>query len=131
MRVKAFQLRLTGFSIKLTLWEDRLYPHLCPIIPFLAIAFEHGAFDLEAEDLFCSTLDRDVVEVNFNDAVLDTPLFRSTRSSGGVSAWTYSGSHWAVKDLAYRAGYRCVVTSYAIRRGCVNVLSSELLRWQK
>lgn len=119
MRAKDPEFRLIHLSIKITLWEDRVYPHLCPIILFLSIAFEHGAFELEPEDLFRTTLDRDVVEVNFKDAVLDTPLFRS---SDGLSPWTYAGCYGAVRALAYRAGYRCTVSSYAIRRGCVNAL---------
>jgi Protein of unknown function (DUF3435) len=91
---------------------------------FLSLAFKYRAFDLEADQLFSSALDREVVEVNFNEAVLDTPLFRS---HDGVTAWTYAGCHNALTGLAYRAGYKCAVTSYAIRRGAANVLDSELL----
>jgi hypothetical protein len=36
-------------------------------MPFLALAFKYGAFDLEEDYLFRPTLDRDVVEVNFRD----------------------------------------------------------------
>lgn len=110
-------------SIILTLWEDRKYPHLCPIMPFLALAFDYGVFDLDASKLFSSTLDRDVVEVEFNKAVLDKPLFRSC---DGITAWTYAGCHKALTEVAYRAGYRCAVTSYAVRRGAINVLDCEL-----
>ena len=89
---------------------------------FLSLAFEIDAFDLKLEHLFRSTLDRDVVEVNFKESILDTPLFRS---SDGTTAWTYSGCYSALSSLAYRAGYRCSVSSYAIRRGAANVLDSK------
>lgn len=89
---------------------------------FLTLAFEHDAFDINPEELFCATLDRSIVEVPFKDTALDTPLFRA---ADGTSAWTYAASYRALTELAYRAGYRCQVTSYAIRRGAANILESK------
>jgi hypothetical protein len=109
-------------SITITLWEDRAYPHLCPITFFLALAFEHKAFDVDPEELYYATLERDVVEIKFKDAVLDAPLFRSL---DGTTAWTYASCYKALTGLTYRAGYKCQVTSYAIRRGAANVLDSK------
>ena len=89
---------------------------------FLTLAYEHDAFNVKLEELFCATLDRSVVKVNFKDAALDTPLFRA---ADGTAAWTYAASYRALTELAYRAGYRCQVTSYAIRRGAANILESK------
>ncbi|KFZ20126.1 hypothetical protein V501_00286 [Pseudogymnoascus sp. VKM F-4519 (FW-2642)] len=108
--------------VTITLWEDRVYLHLCPVMPFLTLAYEHDAFDIKPEELFCATLDRTVVEVPLKDAVLDTPLFRA---ADGTAAWTYAASYRALTELAYRAGYRCQVTSYAIRRGAANILEKS------
>ncbi|KFY66947.1 hypothetical protein V496_01840 [Pseudogymnoascus sp. VKM F-4515 (FW-2607)] len=108
--------------ITITLWEDRAYPHLCPITFFLTLAFEHKAFDVEPEELYYATIERDVVEIKFKDTVLDTPLFRSL---DGTTAWTYASCYSALTGLTYRAGYRCQVTSYSIRRGAANILDKS------
>ncbi len=49
---------------------------------FLTLAYEHDAFDIKPEELFCATLDRSAVEVLLKDAVLDTPLFRAAGGTG-------------------------------------------------
>lgn len=91
-------------------------------MPFLTLAYEHDAFDIKPEELFCATLDCSVAEVPLKDAVLDTPLFRA---ADGTAAWTYAASYCALTELVYCAGYRCQVTSYAIRRGAANILESK------
>ena len=125
--------RLIEISYTQTLWEDRLYPHLCPITLFLHLAFEDDAFDTirTPEELFLYTTDREVVTFDFKDEIKNTPLLRSSASCGrditeDVKAWTYSGCHGALIALAYRVGYRCRVTEYAIRRWAANVLASEV-----
>ncbi|RDL41173.1 uncharacterized protein BP5553_01152 [Venustampulla echinocandica] len=105
--------------ISLTLWEDLEFPHLCPVTFFLAVAFEHNAFDCRPEDLFPSSIDSKVIEINFKTTVLDTPLFRGP---DGVSVWQYNNCASHISELGYRAGYDCKITAYTFRRGAANRL---------
>ncbi len=67
-------------------------------------------------------MSRDSVEITFNAAVLDTPLFRP---SDRVRPWTYGAVYNMVLNLIFRFGYKFAVTFYAIRRGAANILSGE------
>ena len=109
--------------IQVTIWEDREQPHLCPIMPFLILAYEHDAFSVTPEALFRDTIgQRESVEIPFKETVLDMPLFRS---QDGVTAWSHASSYAALTRLARRAGYECKVNPYCIRRGAANLLSGK------
>lgn len=74
-------------------------------MPFLILAFEHDAFSVTPETLFCDTIgQRESVEIPFKETVLDMPLFRS---QDGVTAWSHASSYAALTRLACRAGYEC------------------------
>lgn len=92
-------------------------------MPFLILAFEHDAFSVTPETLFCDTIgQRESVEIPFKETALDMPLFRS---QDGVTAWSHASSYAALTRLACRAGYECKVNSYCIRRGAANLLSGK------
>lgn len=123
---------LTEHSLKLTLWEDRQYPHLCPIILFRTLAVADDAFEHidDPEDLFPVHLKRDVVHVRVKESALDTPLFICSECcdpqwSGPIKAWTFGGASSGLAAWAMRAGCDERITAYAVRRGAVNVLDSE------
>ncbi len=98
-------------------------------MPFLTLAYEHDAFSVKPETLFCDTIgQRESVEIPFKEAVLDTPLFRSR---DGVAAWSHAASYAALAALAYRAGYECKVSPYCIRRGAANLLSGKCAKHER
>ena len=102
-----------------------VYPHLCPIALFLALAFQIDAFEVDLEDLFPVSMQEDALVVNFKDSVLDKPLFCN---AAGDSPWTYAGASCMFKNLTWRAGYMINITLYVIRRGAINILDSKSYR---
>ncbi|KAH9205387.1 hypothetical protein DL95DRAFT_397678, partial [Leptodontidium sp. 2 PMI_412] len=115
--MKGDRLDLSKF-VTLTLWEDRELPHLCPIIHFLALAFEHDAFEFTLEQIFRPRIDPKVIEVPFRAEVLETPLFRDLKGE----PWSYNACSVMFKAVVYRVGYEAPASAYSIRRWAVNAL---------
>ena len=64
--------------IQVTIWEDQEQPHLCPIMPFLILAYEHDALSVTPETLFCDNISqRESIKIPFKEKVLNMPLFWS------------------------------------------------------
>ncbi len=103
--------------------EDRGNPHICPIPPFLALAYEHCALSIDRRHLFPETRDKySSVHIPFNEAVLNTPFFRS--EGPGPTPWTHNASGNMSKRPGESADYQCGLSQYCVRRGAANLLSS-------
>lgn len=103
--------------------EDCENPCICPIIPFLALTYKHSALSIDPRHLFPETLSNESsTHIPFNEAVLNTPFFRSEGAE--QTAWSHNASSNMLKRLGERAGYQCVLTPYCFRRGTANLLSS-------
>ena len=115
------QLRECRISVRLT--EDREYPHICPILSFLAPTYEHSALSIDPRHTFPETLSNNSsFLIPFNEAVLDTPFCRSEWA--GPTAWSHNASSNIWKQLGERAGYQCSLSPYCFWRGTANLLSS-------
>ena len=115
------QLKECRISIRLT--EDRENPHICPILPLFALACEYSALSIDPRHLFPEMLSNNSsTHIPFNEAVLDTPFFRSEGAE--PTAWSHNDFSNMLKRLGERAGYQCVLSPYCFRHGTANLLSS-------
>lgn len=114
-------------------WKDHgLY--LCPILPFLALAFQDKAFkDYETpEQLFAlrSIPKQKARRIEFKDSVKDKPVFRQCTSQqpnkiDDTRGLEYSSIRNVVIELSMVAGYLTPPKFYGFRRNMANRLNCE------
>ena len=125
--------------VELDFWEDRENPHLCPVVLFLALAFDDDAFELihSPDQLSSASLAANVHEheLRFKDTLHNVPVFRSFNSpypqchsdERQVRGWSVSAIDNGIYSLGERAGYESRITPSCARRGAVNILDSRLI----
>ena len=111
----------------MTLYEDREYLHRCPVMPFLSIAYScdvlaHPPKELFSDATYNQVQDRPVL-VEFRDETQCKPIF--TAALDNTKGLSFQAMYYKFSRLAFRVGYECPVTSYAIRRAAVSILASK------
>ncbi|KAF8250945.1 hypothetical protein K440DRAFT_113864 [Wilcoxina mikolae CBS 423.85] len=110
-------------------------PVLCPILHFLSLAFADNAFrapDLTPENFFSVFVppQRNSIEFQWKESILNTPVFRRTEhtvNGTGISPYRCLSDKVfrdQLRRLGLSAGFKDILTPYAIRRGTGNAVDS-------
>jgi len=122
---------LTENSIEHTFKEDRISPHLCPILMFLTLAFTDEVFEdfPTLEKLFNYRFalgKKKYLRVHYKASKSQLfPLGGRDGKFGPISPtlpWRYDHVRKAMNALSQRAGYATWVPAYAWRRGSLTTL---------
>lgn len=114
------------------IFEDLTSREMCPVTLFLALAFADDAFAniKNIEELYDPKIcTAKYIDIPFKESILDKPLFRNNRtmkSSEKVEALTYQAFNNSMRNLAQRAGFKDIFTSYVIRRTSANILNQHV-----
>ena len=105
-----------------------------PVFFFVALAFADNAFrGITSLDQFWKVRpfgDNRQLELQWNDAVMDTPVFRWIDKSGSMGlespAWNTNSMNRSLRSLTEIAGYKkSSVTIHTLRRGFGNRVQRE------
>lgn len=113
-------------------------PVLCPILHFLALAFSDNTFrapGLTPENFFSVVVpsQRNSIEFQWKESILDTPIFRRTENTTngtGISPYRCLSDKVfrdQLQRLGFSAGYKDILTPYAVRRGAGNAVDSKFM----
>lgn len=125
---------------RITLYENRQCPAMCPIVHFLALAFADNAFHPELYNLgltpaklhsFRNPEGRITIESKFWDEILDVPLFRAWHSTlegvqvHAVKPLSAKNVNRESKRLGQQAGLPHAFSPYCLRREVGTELTDE------
>lgn len=119
---------------KFALYECSEDPSTCPILLFLALAFDDDAFEAisTVQQLFDLKIPDHLTSltIDFKDEVKEQPVFKriglkSNNESEVPHAFQYKQLEGAINKLGLISGFKQNLTSYHLRRGAANAINSK------